>query len=58
MHRKLGNDSKCEEVAELMDCLECLQSKTMEINEKWVITAERTVEILPKTLSHILNIPG
>lgn len=41
-----------------MDCLECLQSKTMEINEKWVITAERTVEILPKTLNHILNIPG
>jgi len=40
-----------------MDSLEYL-SKTIELNEKWIITAERTVIILPKTLSHILNIPG
>lgn len=56
IHRKLGDDSKCNEVAELMDSLENL-SKTIELNEKWIITAERTVIILPKTLSHILNIP-
>ncbi|XP_025199318.1 protein virilizer homolog isoform X2 [Melanaphis sacchari] len=56
VHRKLGDDSKCNEVAELMDSLEYL-SKTMDLNEKWIITAERTVTILPKTLSHILNIP-
>lgn len=41
-----------------MDSLEYLQSKIIDINEKWIITAERTVIILPKTLSHILNIPG
>lgn len=41
-----------------MDCLEYLQSKNIDINEKWVVTAERTVLILPKTLCHILNIPG
>jgi len=41
-----------------MDSLEYLQSNIMDINEKWIITAERTVIILPKTLSHILNIPG
>lgn len=58
IHRKLGDDSKCEEVSELMDCLEYLQSKNMDINEKWIITAERTVLILPKTLCHILNVPG
>ncbi|XP_060844094.1 protein virilizer homolog isoform X2 [Rhopalosiphum padi] len=56
IHRKLGDDSKCNEVAELMDSLEYL-SKTLDINEKWIITAERTIIILPKTLSHILNIP-
>uniref|UniRef100_A0A2S2PRM4 Protein virilizer n=2 Tax=Schizaphis graminum TaxID=13262 RepID=A0A2S2PRM4_SCHGA len=56
IHRKLGDDSKCNEVAELMDSLEYL-SKTLDINEKWIITAERIVIILPKTLSHILNIP-
>lgn len=58
IHRKLGDDSKCEEVAELVDCLEYLHSKKMEINEKWVNTGERTVLILPKTLCHILNNPG
>lgn len=58
IHRKLGDDSKCSELAELVDCLEYLQSKKIEINEKWIMTAERTVLILPKTLSHILNIPG
>lgn len=57
IHRKLGDDSKCGEVAELMDSLEYLQSKIMDINEKWISTAERTIIILPKTLSHILNIP-
>lgn len=57
IHRKLGDGSKCSEVAELMDSLEYLQSNIMDINEKWIITAERTVIILPKTLSHILNIP-
>lgn len=41
-----------------MDCLEVLQSKNLDINEKWVITAERAVSILPKALCHILNIPG
>jgi len=41
-----------------MDSLEYLQSNIIDINEKWIITAERTVIILPKTLSHILNIPG
>jgi len=41
-----------------MDSLEYLQSKIIDINEKWIIAAERTVVILPKTLSHILNIPG
>lgn len=43
-------------MAELVECLELISS--MDINEKWVNTAERIVEILPKTLSHILNIPG
>jgi len=41
-----------------MDSLEYLHSKIMDINEKWIMTAEQTVIILPKTLSHILNIPG
>lgn len=30
----------------------------MDINEKWIDMAERTVQILPKTLCHILNNPG
>lgn len=58
IHRKLGDDSKCEEVGELIDSLEYLQSKNMDINEKWISTAERTILILPKALCHILNIPG
>lgn len=41
-----------------MDCLEILESKNIDINEKWIITAERAVLILPKALCHILNIPG
>jgi len=41
-----------------MVSLEYLQSKIMDINEKWISTAEQTIIILPKTLSHILNIPG
>lgn len=41
-----------------MDCLEYLQSKDIGINEKWIDMADRIVLILPKTLCHILNIPG
>lgn len=41
-----------------MDSLEYLHSKNTDINEKWMLTAERTVLILPKTLCHILNMPG
>ncbi|VVC31411.1 Hypothetical protein CINCED_3A018405 [Cinara cedri] len=57
IHRKLGDDSKCDEVSELVDCLEYLLSKDIDINEKWIDMADRIVLILPKTLCHVLNIP-
>ncbi|XP_050425722.1 protein virilizer-like [Adelges cooleyi] len=57
LQRQLGENSKCIGTSDLVDHLKCLQLNNSDINENWVTIVEEIVQILPKTLNNILNIP-
>jgi len=55
MNRRKGGDPECEELTKAMKNLDYLTSENMVINEKWVVTAEQTILIIPKVLGSLLK---
>ncbi|XP_050534827.1 protein virilizer-like isoform X2 [Daktulosphaira vitifoliae] len=57
MHRKSEDHSKCIETSRLLEYFECLKLEISDINENWISTVEEIIQILPKNISQILDIP-
>jgi len=55
LNKRKNGDTECEELTKVIKNLDYLTSENIVINEKWVVTAEQIILIIPKILGRLLK---